>query len=714
MIIDKPIPELKADDLDRLYVEADQCDKRIFSEMRTNLQLVAGQHYVREGSKFWERIRNDKQLSTAQRMKLTKNHLQRVTKIYRNQIEGAAPGVAVVPANESELSDQKAAELNQSYWNYIKSCENVPAKLALWCQNYVEIGEVWVKVFWDMNGGQHVAYNALMQLDPQTGQEVPVTDEQGNPQPDNSSPIYGGKIKFETHEGYNIKREPAARSMGESPYLILAKLLPKNSIKALFKDPDASKKLDESTESYNVYDNNTNEYRNVVGQVLMKEIFFRPAPAIPNGYFYYWTSHGIIAQGELPYGIFPLVGAGFDEQTGNPRSHSIIRHGRPAQIEINRCASKIAEHQVTHGDDKVWVQNNVKVTQGAFLPGVRVNTYSMGQPPTVTEGRSGDQYMPYLEAQIDELYVLCNLKEILTEQPDSPDLYTNLFRSFRFKQKFAIYGQKFERFLVELVETSLKIAKKSANEEELVPALGKAEYINIAEFKDTQDLSYQIRIEPRSDDIDSQFGKQITINHMLQYVGPQMGKDEVGQLIRLSPFLNKEKGFQKLTQKYDNAVNDVLALDRGKPRPARRYDDHQYIIDALSFRMGQPDYEQLPQPIQMMYEDKLQQHEQAQAQQLAEIQRAKDGFIPTGGFLVSCDFYQADPANPSKTKRVRIPSEALDWLIKQMKVQGTELGALENMSQGVLQDISGLLEKRNSLQAGLPQEPPGGIHVAAQ
>jgi len=703
MTINKPIPDLAASDLDSLYLEADQCDKRIFSEMRTNLQLVAGQHYVREGSKFWERIRDNKQLTQAQRLKLTKNHLQRVTKLYRNQIESAAPGVAIVAANETELADQKAAELNQSYWSYIKACEDLPAKQAVWIQNFVEIGEVWVKVFWDMNGGQHVAYNALMQLNPETQQEEPQYDDYGQILPDENSPVYGGKIKYETHEAYNIKRDPAARSMGESPYLIVAKLLPKNSIRTMFKDPDAASKLDSSTENYNVYDNNTNEYRSVTDQVMVKEIYWRPAPNIPMGYYFYWTSFGILAQGELPYGVFPLIGAGFDEQTGNPRSHSIIRHGRPAQIEINRCASKIAEHQVTHGDDKVWVQSNTKVSQGSFLPGIRVNTYSGGQTPTVTEGRTGDQYMAYLEAQIDELYVLCNLKEILSEQPDSPDLYTNLFRSFRFKQKFAIYGQKIERFLMKVAETSLRIAKASASDEELVPAIGKAEYINIPEFKNTQDLHYQIRLEPRTDDIESQFGKQITLNHIMQYVGPSLGKEEVGQMIRLSPFLNREKMFQRFTQKYDNAVNDILALDRGKERPVRRYDDHKYCIETLTYRMGQPDFEQLDPRIQELYQRKLTEHEQAQAYTLQEIQRAEAGFIPTGGFLVSCDFYQADPANPSKTKRVRVPSEALDWLIKQMKLQGTEQEALEQLPQGVLADIGGMMDQSNRPPAGVPR-----------
>ncbi len=131
-MIDKEVSALAVSDLESLYLDGEECDKSIFAEMRTNLQLVAGNHYVREGSKFWNRIRTDKQLSSEQRIKLTKNHIQRVTKIYRNQIESFAPGVAITAANQDEFNDQKAAELNKSYWEYIKRCENKKAPPRGW------------------------------------------------------------------------------------------------------------------------------------------------------------------------------------------------------------------------------------------------------------------------------------------------------------------------------------------------------------------------------------------------------------------------------------------------------------------------------------------------------------------------------------------------------------------------------------------------------
>lgn len=699
----KSVPELEIADLDRLYSEGYECDRRIFAEMRTNLQLIAGEHYVREGSRFWSRIRDDKQLTAEQRLKLTKNHIQRVTKIYRNELEHAAPDVAIIAANEKELSNQKAAELNYSYWQYVKRCENVDARRAMWIKNFVELGEVWVKVFWDAQAGQKIGYEPEMGPHPEDpDQEVMILNESGDPVA-SDRPVYGGQIKFETFEAYNVRRDKNSRSIEESPYIMFSKLISKNALKVLVKDPEARKKINDApTDEWNIYDNNTGMYRVANDQVLVKEAYWRPCPALPNGYYKIWTSQATISEGDLPFGIWPICHAGFDEQTGNPRSHSVIRHIRPAQVEINRCASKIAEHQITVGDDKVWVPANSKVSQGALLPGIRVSTYT-GVQPIITPGRTGDQYAAYLQAQIAELYQLANLQEMVEDIPESQDPYTNLYRSYKFKKKFSVYGEKIERLMMSVVETTLKIARLSCSEQELVPAFGKSEHINIPEFKNTEDLHYRIKIQARSEDYESQFGKQIALNHVIQYVGPSLDKEDIGQMLRLSPYLNEEKMFQKLTQKYDTTVNDILAMDRGQQRPIRPYDDHDYRIQAFTARMSQSDFEFLSPQIQQLYAVTLQQHEQAKAKQMQDIERAQSGFIPSGGYMVVCDLYIPTPSSgdPSKTARLKIPSEALTWLVKKLQQQGAAMSALTESPMGAQQDIAKMMPS-NQMPAAQP------------
>lgn len=703
MVLNKAIPELEISDLEPLYKEGTECDKRMFAEMRTNLQLVAGEHYVREGSRFWNRIRDTKSLSNEQKLKLTKNHVQRVTKIYRNAIEEYAPDVNVEAANDSELADQKAAQLNNSVWAYHKKTLDFRSKIAEWIRNFTEIGEVCVKSFWDMDGGQVIGYEAKMQAHPEDAEQmIPILDEGGNPIQDETKPVYGGCWKVETFEAYNLRRDQGARTLRESPYLILSKILPKKSLRSFFKNDDDAKEFENMpNEEHTIYDNNTGMYVNRNDQILIKEIYFRPAPAIPKGYFFIWTASKLVASGELPFGHFPIIHAGFDEQTGNCRYHAVIRHIRPAQIEINRCASKIAEHQVTLGDDKAWVQTNTKISQGAYLPGVRVNSYS-GMAPVITPGRSGDQYFQYLDRQIDELYQLANLQEITEEKQDTADLFSNLYKSFRFRKKFMIYGEKFERFLMEVVNSGLELSRHYMSEQELIPAIGRSEYINIPEFRSTKDLHYRIKLAPMSNDIETQFGKQIVLNHILQYVGPNLDKDDIGLMIRESSFLNNDKAFEQFTSKYDNVTNDILALERGQYRPPRKYDDHKYILKMIQGRMSKSDFEFLDPHVQALYEQKVQAHEQAEAANAQAIQAAQSGFIPSSGYLVACDFYQSDPNDPNRAKRVRIPSESISWLIDKLQQQGTETSALGDLPQGGLADLSRMVHPAP------PGQPPGG------
>jgi hypothetical protein len=308
---------LKLEDLARMYLEGYECDKRMFSEMRTNLQLLAGQHYLREGSRYWNRIRSTRKLSYEQKLKLTKNHIQKITKVYRDNIETYAPGVAFEAANPKELSDQKSAQMVDSYWSYVDEQSGFNEFVHTTIKNFVEIGECCCKVFWSMDGGQIVGYEAEMEED-EDGNQTPKKDENDLLIP-SDTPVYGGKLKFEIFEAYNLRRDPAASSMKDSPYVTYTKLLPKRKVASLTKDDEMKQKLlhDMPVQEYSVYDNNTGSYRTEKNQVVIKETYFRPAPAIPNGYYYIWTDSFKITEGELPYGIFPIIHEGFDEQTGN-------------------------------------------------------------------------------------------------------------------------------------------------------------------------------------------------------------------------------------------------------------------------------------------------------------------------------------------------------------------------------------------------------------
>lgn len=65
----------RADQLNKLnemYRDSDACDKAIFAEQRSNILLIAGDHYNKRQSNLFRRIRDNRELTYEQRLRLTK------------------------------------------------------------------------------------------------------------------------------------------------------------------------------------------------------------------------------------------------------------------------------------------------------------------------------------------------------------------------------------------------------------------------------------------------------------------------------------------------------------------------------------------------------------------------------------------------------------------------------------------------------------------
>lgn len=676
--------KMTIDDLNKLYSEADTADQEVFAEQRSNILLSLGDHFTKKGSRFWNRIRDSKDLSNEQKLRLTKNHIQKIVKAYVNNIVTQAPGVTIVAKNDKELQDQKAAELHSAVWFDLKTRHNLKKKISEWVRDFIEIGEVHLKIFWDPSKGKLLGYEPQLDefgmpvMDPETGAPV-ATDV----------PKFSGDLVFERLFAFDLLRAPEAKSMEESRFLCHRKMTAIEELKLMVGDDQEKLKFIEESKdgTYVIFDSGQGYSKSSKEQALVKEWFFRPCGEYPNGYFYITTDSGILFEGELPFGVFPIVSCGFDESPTSPRARSIIKQLRPYQAEVNRTASKIAETQITLGDDKLLIQDGTKISHGGQVPGVRAVKYT-GMAPVVMPGRSGDQYLAYMQSQIEEMYRISDIDMDLIDKSGQSDPYAMLFRSLQQKKQFSLYASKVESFLVDACKVALTLAKNYYSDDLLVPAIGKREIINIAEFRSSDDIGYQIVVEPQVDDVETKMGKQMTLTNVLQYVGNQLSKDDIGKIIRLMPYGNNEQVFGDFTIDFDNATNDILALDRGEYTPSNQHDNHEYVIKRLINRTKQSDFRFLPPEIQRLYMDKIQEHELIMAEQSKQIAAAKSEWIPTSGYLVVCDLYVSDPANPEKTRRARVPYDALSWLIQKLERQGTALKDLEMQTKGVQSDLA--------------------------
>lgn len=694
-------------DLNKLHEDAEGVDREIFAEQRSNVLIVAGDHYTRKKSKYWNRIRDSKDLTTDQKLRLTKNHAQKITKTYKNNITTMSPGVAILPNNETQPQDRKAAELASSVWEYIKNKNNMKMKIQDWCQDFIDIGEVAVKVYWDPNAGKFIGHKAKMD---ENGQ--PEMDDQGQMIPDEA--VFSGDLCYDRIFGANLRRDPSAKSMEESSFFEIIKMVGIKELKAMVVgDEDREKMITESKDdTFIVFDGNQQSYSQTKDQTMLREFYFKPCPAYPNGYFYICVQNGILWEGEIPFGLFPIKYAGFDQIQTSARARSILKLIRPYQVEINRASSKMAEHQVTLGDDKIITQAGAKVSRGVDLAGIRTIQVS-GQAPTILEGRSGEQYFAYLQAQIQEMYQVANVAED-SELKQGADPFAQLFSSIKNKKKFSIYAEKFEWFLKDICFLSLELAKQYYPEDMLIPMIGKSEYINISEFKNTQDLCYQIKCEPRVDDLDTQMGKQMTLTQVLQYSGGKLEPEQIGKVIREMPFANLEDMTSDLTMNYDATENVILALDRGQQPPILKYVDPDYVLKRLTTRTVKADFLMLSPQVQASYEQMISMYEQQKAQQMQQLQQAQSGFIPSGGARIKVDYYVPDPTNSSRSVRATLPAESVDWIIKKLADQGSTQDSLMGMSQGAQSEIAARFNQMQSgpqgmnPQAAVPSQPNAG------
>ncbi len=704
----------KIAELNALYTEMEQVDQETFAEMRSNLLLVAGEHYSKRASRYWNRIRDSRELSSEQKLRLTQNHIQKISKIYKNNILTYSPGVTIMPNNENELQDQKDAELNKSVWEDCKKRYRMKEKIRDWCSEFIDIGEVAVKIFYDYTTGDFTGFSA------DSGEEArePLYDatdspDEGGAEEVKGEPTFSGDIVFETVYGFNMLRPRESRKFADAKVICIRKMVDKKQLQEKFEgDQEKLKFIQESKDkTYVVFDMNDSSYGQSKNEVLLREYYYKPCHEYPQGYFYITTEDGILWEGELPFGVFPIVIATCEEFPTTPRGHSVIKHLRPYQAEVNRAASKMAEHQITLGDDKLLIQSGTKISPGGQVPGVRAVTYT-GTPPTILGGRDGSQYLAYMNAKIAEMYAAAMIPEDSEVKNDGVvDPYTMLFKSIKQKKKFSLFSDKFEQFLVDVCSLTLRLAKLYYEDGRVIQMVGRREQINLAEFKSSEDISYQIKIEPMSDDIETKMGKQLTMTQFLQYAGAKLDREDVGKILRNMPFANIDDSFSDLTIDYDNAKNTILQLDRGEMPLISDKDNHKYMIKRLTNRMKMADFRFLSEEIQMLYVQTLGEYNQMAADELKQLQALEGGFIPAHGHLVPVDFYVADPGNPNKTRRARLPYDSLDWLIKKLEAQGMSLEALEQIQSSAVAGVAKTLQGNGAVngqgngQEGYAQGP---------
>ena len=684
------MPKLKVEDLNDMAREGKLVDDSLFIEQRSNIRLYRGDHYAKTANNIGDLSqirRRDKANGKRNKLRITINFIHKACNIYSNFIANIAPSVDIAPANPSETSDMKVAEMHQKIWSHIKEINDMSTLNRKFTDDFTIIGEALVKVFWNPAKGIKVPGAIKQDFNAETGEPVSEPYQEM---------VMSGDVDYESLFGFNLRRDPSATVWNKCRWVQHDKMVDKKEVEAQFKIK--LKDGDSVDETFKIFDTNSASYfemTNKYKKVLVRETYFRPCLKYPEGYYYISTDYEILAKGKLPLGEFPIKHAFFDEVPGSPRGYSIIKQARSSQAEINRAVSKTAEHQITLGDDTVYIQKGTKVSPGGYLNGIKAVQYS-GIEPKIVQGRDGSQYSAHYDKATENFFRILDISEFI-EKGGTQDLTAQLYKNLREREKFTKYAAKMEKFQKDICKMSLKFYKHFAPDALVLEIIGADEQMNLPEFRKSTELSYQIRLDEVTEDVDTKFARMQKFTEILQF-SPDLPPEVRGLIIKNMPYANIDELSKEITRDYEYAQNVILALDRGEQVPVRPRENHIYMTGVLSSRTMEGDFKYKPPQIQQMYEQRIEEHEIMETERVKREQELTAGFIPSGGDLVSVNMTISVPnadGTGTKTERLKLPVETINWVKEMLAKQGWSQEQLSKLLPESRAEMGDMMSQRN-------------------
>jgi hypothetical protein len=190
--------------LNKLYQSGESIDREVFAEMRSNILLVAGDHFSKRGSRAFNQIRDNRDLTDYQKLRIFKNHIHKIQRRYANAILEYANGVTISPQLEHERQDQKASELNKKVWKDAEYRHDMDELFMNFADDFTTIGECCLMIRWDPEKGDLVGYEAEVDAD-----GIPIQDDVGTHIPNMARPVFSGDFEFRRLFAFKVMRAAA-------------------------------------------------------------------------------------------------------------------------------------------------------------------------------------------------------------------------------------------------------------------------------------------------------------------------------------------------------------------------------------------------------------------------------------------------------------------------------------------------------------------------
>ena len=682
-----------------MFIDAVEADKKHFMEQRSSLLLFSGKHHnanrevtiggghAREFARITQSSSGTKR--ALNQLRIVYNQIPRLTDSYVNEIMDHAPGVQVVPVGGGDVKNSRLAKMNMDVLEAdMRKNPDHEMRTEEEAETFTVLGEVACKLFWDE------ATDWLKE-----------------------SPIHP----------FDLVRAPGSLSLETAPWLIHRNVYTKVQLIKMFGRAWAEKYAspgggkggyDSGMGTYTTFNAQDREYQKLDGLEIL-EYYHRPERNYPKGYYVFFTHSAILREGELPGGIFPIVAARCMTTPSLARGHSFIRSVYNAQMELNRAAGQDASNMIHFGDDKIITNASSNLSLGKENVGVthyKVSSFTdLNKSIQYVEGKGLPKYLEYMAHLIKFMDYTAQVKTVMDEKKDgrTGDIYYQLFSRLKDKKKFAKIGRRFENYLKMKAEAKLAFFRYYLTPEDIVETTDLQDKVLIEDFKNTTARDYSIALKVGNTSTEELMGKQLQIREIVQYLGNNLSREDIGMILRESPLSNNHALLDSLTAKYDSSVNDIIKLEKGILPQVSRTADLTYKIERITNHINGPRFQELGGQVTNLFHQFLDQLQQMLQEQKNEELRLQAGFIPTTGALINTDLYIEVPSSSGagkKTVRAKLPQSALQWLFDTLQKQGMTSQSMAGLPAQTRNEVlSGVEGPAAQLSQQQPQQAPRGL-----
>lgn len=302
------------------------------------------------------------------------NHIHNFATIMLNMVTASRPSMQAKAVNtdHKSLVQTKLANSLLEYYMREKRLEKYLKNAALYA---IVLGSGYVKIEWNATTGEIYDYTDdeyEMKINPETGEETPVLDEDGEPVIKREGvPIYEGDLDFVNLSPFDVVFDVSREDQNHD--WVLCRSF-KNRFDLIAKYPELESQILAISPKDELKHNYIDSFMyNKTDLIPVYEFYHRRTESMPEGrYILFVSPQAILIDSPMPYRNLPVYRLAAGDILGTPFGYTPLFDILPIQDAINTLYSTILTNQNAFGVQNILVPRNADVTISELAGGLNI------------------------------------------------------------------------------------------------------------------------------------------------------------------------------------------------------------------------------------------------------------------------------------------------------------------------------------------------------